>query len=736
MESDRDASANPTWGRILGEHALALFVGMGILVLVLDLPRRDLRVPFHYDGDSVFYLMIAKGVADTGSPYHFPQAGAPFTLDLYDFANFPPFHVMLLKILSLGISSPGGLLNAYYLVTFPLTLVATLAVLRHFRCAYGPALVASLLFTFFPYHFFRGQSTLACYFLLPLAMMVVLWIYRGEPIFTAVDGAGTRRLRFLSGKAWLAAIVLFCLALSDVYYSFFTCFLLVLAAMAQCWESRSLRPMLASGLLIGVVVAGSVLCLVPAVWYALEHGSNHDAMARSMIDSEHFGLRIAQMLMPITNHRLSFAAMIKARFNTKLIFLSENEHASLGLLGSIGFLLLVLRLLAPAKSDEKSLWVPLSRLTLFSVLLATIGGFGLLVAAMLPQIRSYNRISLFVGFFALFALALALQTWQERWATTAARRWIVRLSFAVLVAIGVFDQTPKNLFTPPASWESDRQFVSTLEADLPAGGMVYQIPYRVFPEGGYYDHLRLFLHSGHLHWSYPVMRSRPTDFWHKELAAKPVDEMLAQLALAEFQGICIDRNDDLPDKEIEAKLTRHLNVTPVVSPDKRFAFYSLEGYTQAMKTRHTPEEWAALHDQTVHPVVVSWQRGFMRTPEMYPKDGRWCCRTGTMQLSNLGQSPQTVRITLALRTGVPTPAAIKLDSALWQQEATLTEKTSEIERVVEVPPGRHLVNFTCDAAPFQGNTRRIFCVVDFKVRPEGNGAGVKTRSASLRTSNP
>jgi phosphoglycerol transferase len=352
------------------------------------------------------------------------------------------------------------------------------------------------------------------------------------------------------------------------------------------------------------------------------------------------------------------------------------------------------------------------------VLLATIGGFGLLVASVLPQIRSYNRISLFVGFFSLVALALALEKGQERFANKPAGRWLWRVGLGLLLIIGVLDQTPKHAFHMTPTWANDKAFVETLEAELPAGAMIYQLPYRVFPEGSRYDHLRLYVHSKNLRWSYPVMRSRPTDFWHKELAAKPVDDMLPILAFAGFEGVCIDRSDDLGDADLEKKLAKRLHVSPLVSADKRFAYYPLRDFTQTMKAQYSAEEWRRLQDQTLHPVVISWLRGFVRTPEMYPKDGRWCCSTGTMQLCNLGQSTQKVRVTLSLRSGFANPANLRIDGPLWQGETTINDQHGEIGAVLDVPPGRHAVNFSCDAAYFDGNARRVFRVVDFKIRPE------------------
>src|SRR5207253_2676574 len=107
-----------------------------------------------------------------------------------------------------------------------------------------------------------------------------------------------------------------------------------------------------------------------------------------------------------------------------------------------------------------------------------------------------------------FALALVLEKLLDRFGTTPGRRWLGRGFLAILVVVGVLDQTPKDAFCQSATWETDAAFVKELESALPDQAMIYQLPYRVFPEGARYDHLRLFMHSKSLRWSYPCMRSR------------------------------------------------------------------------------------------------------------------------------------------------------------------------------------------------------------------------------------
>src|SRR5262249_48084861 len=151
----------------------------------------------------------------------------------------------------------------------------------------------------------------------------------------------------------------------------------------------------------------------------------------------------------------------------------------------------------------------LSRLNVFAVLLATLGGFGLLVAAALPQIRAYNRVSIYIGFFSLFALALFVDKFY-RLLTPRKRLW-ANLALGGLMVAGVLDQarsTWANIPSDPerqAEFREDKAFVGEIEATLPAGAMIYQMPYTLFPEGDSYEQARLYLHSQSLRWSFPTM---------------------------------------------------------------------------------------------------------------------------------------------------------------------------------------------------------------------------------------
>src|SRR5205085_524794 len=86
-------------------------------------------------------------------------------------------------------------------------------------------------------------------------------------------------------------------------------------------------------------------------------------------------------------------------------------------------------------------------LTLAATLLATIGGLGSLFALVVsPQIRSYNRISIFIGFFALLAAVLLIDRAGARLLRPSAQAFY-SFGLALLGTIGIYDQTTSG-FVP------------------------------------------------------------------------------------------------------------------------------------------------------------------------------------------------------------------------------------------------------------------------------------------------
>ncbi len=559
-----------------GELFWYLAAGVGSLLMVtvvLQLWRAHWQIPFYYQGsDFLVFEMLTKGMGDHGWPLQNPSVGAPGGLELYDFPLYENLHLILLKGMLWMAPNFGAGLNLLFLATFPLAALSAFYVLRHFEVSRGSSLVASLLFSCLPYHFYRGQGHLflSCYYLIPLAIMVCLWLCDDS------GWAGRRRLLAAGGICLL-------ISAGGIYYGFFTGCLLLAGGLIGALQRGSWRPLLLSSGLILTLVLGLLLNLSPTLRYWSQQGRNPQVAQRSAIEADFYALRLPELLLPINHHRVPILATLKQKYLAQARYQNEGQWATLGLVGTAGFLGLILALIRPLETHPRGrLWRRLGLLNLAALMVALSGGLGYWMATLLPLIRCYNRMSIFIGFLALFAVALGLDWLSQR---TRWRGWMTLL-FAGLVLGGLADQTQKNFvpqYEPYAkSWENDADFVSRIEKALPAGSMIFQLPAVQFPESpnqnkmADYELFRGSLHSHTLRWSYGAMKGRATDDWQQKVAGLPVGEMIQKLKDTGFSGVYIDRWG-YPDRQFETQLAAAIGTTtPLVSQNQRQVFYSFE----------------------------------------------------------------------------------------------------------------------------------------------------------------
>src|SRR5262249_38544528 len=133
--------------------------------------------------------------------------------------------------------------------------------------------------------------------------------------------------------------------------------------------------------------------------------------------------------------------------------INENDWASLGLVGSVGVLLLCGRFLCRRMSLRGiKVLDALSILTVAGLLLATIGGFGSLFSFLVSDwIRGYARIVVYLAFFAFFAVAWLLQKLAQRWSPGTRAGWMYLGVLGVVLGFGIWDQTNRKC-KPPYEW--------------------------------------------------------------------------------------------------------------------------------------------------------------------------------------------------------------------------------------------------------------------------------------------
>jgi phosphoglycerol transferase len=400
-------------------YPLAIVLSLLILSLVIKLWQADLAVPFVYGADAVFSSALIKGIIDNGWILHNSFLGAPFASSMYDFPTSDNVIIfVLVKFISLFTSNFAIILNLVYILTYILTPVTTLYVLRKFGVSKINSLIFGLLYTFLSYHLYRGEGHffLSIYFQVPLIIMVTLQLHSDDDFLLNKSSSQEFKKIILNKKSIIAVLICLLVSGTGVYYAFFGCFFLLLAGISASLAKKKATILFSSMLLVAVIVFGLLINYSPnfALWN--QYGVNAEVKHKNPVQSEIYGLKITQLLLPVSGHHINYLANNKAKYNTYAPLVNENDSVSLGIVGSVGFVFLIAyKLFVRVKDPKYELYKILSNLNLAGVLLATIGGFGTLFALIfLPEIRAYNRIVVYIAFFSLFTFALLIDEATKR----------------------------------------------------------------------------------------------------------------------------------------------------------------------------------------------------------------------------------------------------------------------------------------------------------------------------------
>jgi phosphoglycerol transferase len=586
----------------------AFYVAAGALPLVIiaflmRLWALTLSAPFNASGDALLSQTAIKGWFETGSLFTNPALGAPGVAQFYDYPSADWANVLIVRFFGLLGAGPAAAMNLFYLTGYAAVGVTTAFVMRRLGASRLVAIAVAVLYALLPYHWLRGEGHLflSMYWVLPLVLLVLVWLDSPSPPFIKVNGRGRLPLQVRAPQTIAALAIMVVVGASGVYYLFFSCFFVVVVVVRAAIRGRDYRPVLAGVLLVLVGACVFAVQMAPSVVYSAQHGKNQIVAVRNAAESETYGLRITQLLLPIQGHRVPQLAhkqdsylKVSPGANTEAMF------ASLGILGSLGFLAAIAALLLgwprerrdspPGSPDEAPArraslrW--LGMLTVAGVLLGTVAGFGAVFAgAVTPQIRTYNRISVFIALFALVTLGL-LADRLLRLRGGARWRLVAGVAIACVVVLGVLDQTPRDLQSAPraaqAEYAAAAAFGTQVQATVPARSSVFQLPYLAFPESpplfqmSDYSPFTGYIHTTGLRWSYGAMKGRPDAAWQEATAALPPAAMVTLLREAGFNALWVQLNGyEDGGVAIRADLEKLLGDPAVVRQDGLIAVWLL-----------------------------------------------------------------------------------------------------------------------------------------------------------------
>jgi hypothetical protein len=698
--------------------AITAVAALVLACLALKVWRGDLQVPFAYQQETQYYLMLAKSMEDHGGYFENASLGAPFGQDLHDFAvGTDRLNLDLLR-LGLVFGSPAAAVNLFFLLTFPLAAAAAYAVFRLLSVARAGAVICALLFALAPYHFERGEGNLflSAYWVVPLGAYLVLATLAGDPLFRRREGAG-RLLAYASGRTLMT--VAFCLAVAStgIYYAAFTVLLLIGATLIAL-VARVGRAAVAGGVIcLALIVAVVLVHLSPSIAYRWTHGVNA-ASERHPRESEIFALKLSDLIFPIDLHRLEPLARFTAEYKAATPI--RSEPMALGPVAAAGFIALLIVALTVLVGRPARAGPPVVRhaaaATLLAFLIGTVGGISTVIALLVtPQIRAWNRISIFIAFFAFLAVAVALGALGRKLGPQPLRQVAFGSVLVAVLVFGLYNQITYSDVPPyqlAGSYAQDRNFVREIERRLSPGAAVFELPYVAFPESGQLvglvenDLLRGYLHSKDLRWSFGAMKGRPED-WADDLAGKPTATVLDAAAEAGFAGLYIDRYG-YADRAaaLENEIRARLGSEPLVSADGRHSFFDLRAHRRRLEATHPPAQLAAFRRAVLQPLQLE-RRGFIPLERSGGTWSAWAnAANAELRIVNETDTPRTAVFDARLdRVGGP-PADVVVS---FPGAAPATYRTpATLHRELSLPPGETVVRFSTAAPGVAANrTNRL-----------------------------
>ena len=695
---------------------LAGLVAALLTVPILRLWRADVDVPFAYSGDANSHGMLVKAVLDHGWYENNPSLGTPFVQHFNDFPMPDNLHLVAAKVLGIAFDSYGAVVNLYFLAGFALAAFFAALVLRSLGISRAVSLVVSVLYAFAPYHFIRGEAQLflASFYAAPLGVYLALGALGHVELFPARKGANGLAARLSWGTAATLGMCVL-VGSSSAYYGAFAVILIGVVIVGQGLANRDRHAAVA-----GLVVAGAIALTVganvaPDVLWQRAHGKNTAAVVRAPGDTETYSLKLTQLLLPSPHHRVDQLGDVADRYLGE--FPLPSEPHPLGAAAAIGVLYLlgvVATTLLRSGSEPRAvdpshrLTVHLGVLTLASLLVAMTGGLSSLFELLvIPILRGWNRIAIFVAFLGLVAVSQLLDRLRRR--PFDRRPAAFALVLLVVAALGLLDQTSPE-FVPDfagnrARFQNDADFVARIEGTLPRGSMVFQLPFVPFPEAGPlngmvdYDHFRGYLHSKDLRWSYGGIQGRPESDWAGGVSFDDPAEQLTRLASVGVAGVYLDRAGYLDEgRATEAAIAEVLGTDPIVSRDGRLSFFDLRDFREGLVARDGEATVDARRRAELDPIGVEVGAGFYDLERYDQTMWRWAQSDSELVLDNTGSSSRPAMLDFRAATRAPTPSNLTIEApGRPPQTIRVTAEPTRVRLPLELPPGESTVRLHVDA---------------------------------------
>lgn len=576
---------------------LAVLISMVIVTISYRLWEIDINIPPLYMGDGPLGLTISESIYESGfiGNYFVDRIGAPSISTIIDTSFVDMAALIEELILCNFVHSGAALQHVFYYMTFPLCAIAMFILLCRITKNNILRIFFSIVFTVNPYHFSRGfhHASLANYYIVPIAILISLIIYEEEfdKCFPIKYAKKNRILLFL------ACILL---GFSNIYYAFFGILCMSFAVILKAVCSKKIACIWHEGVLVVFTLIGVFVAMLPNNIYHLVYGANECAVLRSPSDTELYGLKIIQMLLPCSYTKVPFFKSIYDAYTNTSFVINENSMSSLGIVASMGFIIacgwiiyLVTKTNKQEVNDSESNVVFKRRVGFFSVTILMLviysmtGGVGEIFSYLVVDvIRSVCRSCILIACFSICICVLVYEFILCNLRSKVAKYIAVILGIFVIVFslyadVFVYEEGYQEVYAEYDGILSE--FVENIESQMNDGDMIFSIPYVEFPEGGYQNYMTCYepaygyYYSKTLRWSWGAVKGR-NDFASYAYVDDGMSKTFVDTIVdAGFKGVYVDTfgYEDMGDAIISF-YSDELGLEPIVSDDGRLYFYKLK----------------------------------------------------------------------------------------------------------------------------------------------------------------
>jgi len=509
----------------------------------------NIHYPFILNDDGMFSL-IQKIIE--GDLLINDRLAFPFGASTKDYIQPDGLNFIIVKFISTLGFGWVAVHNIYYLASFSSVFVASFLVMRHFKIDTILSVIGSLAFTFIPFHFLRIQHLFYCnYFVVPIFWLIAYKIYSKD---YSKQNKSTLLIKLL------IFVITISLGAFGIYYALFGLIAILSATLFNFLKSKSFKPIKDLIFFSSSIIFGLTLHLaIPNLSNEISAENNSFAKnetqfpQRLKLESEMYAFTTPQLLAPAKYHRLSFFSKISNSISAQSLNSNENVTSSLGLIGSIGFvlgLLILLLNLTGFKVNQNLLFI--SFLTFTFYMFGLTGGFGSIFAHIIsPSIRAWNRISVFVSFGTLLIVFTLIGNYKNL-LISHCNVIIYRILLFTIPIIIFFDQIPRTCHECNLNIQNyyltKKSFFSSIEQLKNKDSAIYQLPYMPYPENPPIHNLKDyelfdgFLFTKKLKWSYGNIKGTAGDRIIESLSKKNISEQIEFIKKIGFDGIYLNQN--------------------------------------------------------------------------------------------------------------------------------------------------------------------------------------------------